>query len=249
MTAEAPARFDAQYETGGMDYHPDLDIFSRTELFQGIPADALREIQAAAVRKHIAAGDMLFQQGDGATSLFLVVAGRLRATQTTLDGQQVIIRYIGPGEIAGYTTLAAGDVHPGTVAAVDDCHLIGWTGTAIKQIMERYSVVAMNAIALLGRRYHEMQVRLRELSTERVERRIGHTLLRLAHQAGRRTAHGIEIAFPLSRQDLAEMSGTTLHTVSRTLSGWEERGIVDCGRRRVIVCKPHALVAIADEED
>jgi CRP-like cAMP-binding protein len=91
-----------------------------------------------------------------------------------------------------------------------------------------------------------MQVRMRELSTERVERRIAHTILRLAQQAGRRTARGIEIAFPLSRQDLAEMAGTTLHTVSRTLSGWEEQGVVDSGRRRVIVRDLKALSMIAE---
>ncbi|MCA6107116.1 Crp/Fnr family transcriptional regulator [Bradyrhizobium cenepequi] len=232
-----------------MDYYPDLDLFARTELFQGTPADALRDLQASAARKRLAAGDILFQQGDGTTSVFVVIAGRLRASQMAQDGQQIIIRYIGPGEVAGYAALMGGDTHPGTVTAVDDSHLIGWTSAIVRQIMERYPIVAINAAALLGRRYHEMQIRLRELSTERVERRIGHMLLRLAHQSGRRTARGIEIAFPLSRRDLAEMVGTTLHTVSRTLSAWEERGIVTCGRCRVVLCKPHALVAIADEED
>jgi CRP-like cAMP-binding protein len=230
-----------------MDCCPDLDLVARNELFQGIPADGVGLLLAAAVRKRLAVGDALFRQGDAADSLFLLIEGRLRASQTTQDGQQIIIRYIGPGEIAGYTVLAGGDIHPGTVTAVDDSYLIGCRSEATKRVMERYPVVALNAVTLLGRRYHEMQIRLRELSTERVERRIGHTLLRLAHQCGRRTVCGIEIAFPLSRQDLAEMAGTTLHTVSRTLRAWEERGIVDCGRRRVILCKPHALVAIADD--
>ena len=115
--------------------------------------------------------------------------------------------------------------------------------------MTRHSSIAMNAVRLLGARYLDMQVRLRELSTEKVERRLAHTILRLAQQAGRRTARGIEIAFPLSRQDLAEMSGTTLHTVSRTLSAWEERGIVDCGRRRIIVARSQLLESIAEEQD
>jgi CRP-like cAMP-binding protein len=68
----------------------------------------------------------------------------------------------------------------------------------------------------------------------------------LVEQAGRRTARGIEIAIPLSRQDLAEMSGTTLHTVSRTLSAWEEQKIVSCGRRRVVVAKADVLTSIAE---
>ncbi|MFH0296309.1 Crp/Fnr family transcriptional regulator [Bradyrhizobium sp. 31Argb] len=238
-----------QHEVGGMDYSPDLDLFARTELFQGTPPEALRFLQASAGRRRLAAGDILFQQGDRTTSLFVVIAGRLRASQMAQDGQQIIIRYLGPGEVAGYAALVGSDTHPGTVTAVDDSHLIGWTSAIVRQIMERYPVVAINALTLLGQRYHEMQIRVRELSTERVERRIGHTLLRLAHQSGRRTARGIEIAFPLSRRDLAEMVGTTLHTVSRTLSAWEERGIVSCGRCRVVLCKPHALVAIADEEE
>jgi CRP-like cAMP-binding protein len=134
------------------------------------------------------------------------------------------------------------------VTAVDDAQLIGCTARVIKDVMLRYPVVAMNALAMLGARYHEMQVRLRELSTEKVDRRIAHTILRLAVQAGRRTSRGIEIAFPLSRQDLAEMCGTTLHTVSRTLSAWEDSGIVDCGRRKVVVSNIQSLTALVEEE-
>lgn len=235
-------------EADSMANHSDLDILGRTELFHGMPSAMLVEIQAAGFRKKLASGEILFQQGDSASSLFVVIAGRLRATQTTLDGQQIIIRYLAPGETAGHTTLTRGVVHPSTVTAVDDSHLIGWSSDTIRKIMEQHSAVAMNALAVLAARYHEIQIRLLELSTEKVEQRIGHTVLRLANQAGRRTARGVEIAFPLSRQDLAEMAGTTLHTVSRILSRWEDLGIVDCGRRQVVLCKPHALMAISDEQ-
>jgi CRP-like cAMP-binding protein len=227
--------------------HPDIDILARSELFRGVSLDALREAQAAAFRKRFAAGDTVLRQDDTAATLYVVVVGRLRATQTGLDGQQIIIRYLGPGEVAGYTSLSGGEVHPGTVVAVDDSHLIGIPSAALREIMARHASVAINAANLLGARYRDLQVRLRELATEKVERRIAHTLLRLAQQAGRRTARGIEIVFPLSRQDLAEMCGTTLHTVSRTLSGWEARGIVDSGRRRVVIAKPDALNDLAEQ--
>ena len=78
-------------------------------------------------------------------------------------------------------------------------------------------------------------------------KRIAHALGRLVVQAGRRTPDGIEIDFPISRQDLAEMTGTTLHTVSRTLSAWESEGIVASGRQKVVITQPHALVAIAGD--
>jgi CRP-like cAMP-binding protein len=92
----------------------------------------------------------------------------------------------------------------------------------------------------------EMQERYRELATEKVERRIARVLLRLTSQMGVKTKDGsIELTF--TRQDLAEMSGTTLYTVSRVLSEWERQGLVEAGRERVLIRKPHGVVQIAEE--
>ncbi len=232
-----------------MEQERDIEILKRTELFRGVPDPVLAELQATSIRRRLAVGDVLFRQGDAVETFYVVIVGRLRVTQTTPEGQQIIIRYLGPGQIAGYAALTGGEHHPGTATALDDSHLFAWPAATIRQLMTRHAIIAVNAAAVLGERYHEMQIRLRELSTERVEQRIAHTVLRLARQAGHRTARGIEIAFPLSRQDLAEMTGTTLHTVSRTLSAWEEKGIVDSGRRRVIVCKADELEMMAAAGD
>src|SRR3546814_9688999 len=78
------------------------------------------------------------------------------------------------------------------------------------------------------------------MQTERVERRIAHGIARLVAQAGRRVEGGILIDFPLSRQDLAEMTGTTLHTVSRTLSAWQALGVVELGRQKLMVRDPRS---------
>ena len=92
----------------------------------------------------------------------------------------------------------------------------------------------------------DTQARVMEMSSEQVEQRIANTLLRLAKQAGRKTDEGIEIDFPISRQEIAEMTGTTLHTVSRTLSSWENQGLVRSGRQKVIVTDPHGLLLVAE---
>jgi CRP-like cAMP-binding protein len=223
----------------------DLQILARTELFRGADNQTLIEARDTAFKRRLATGDVLFSQGDAASATYIVVVGRLRATQTTPDGQQIIIRYIGPGEFAGFMTLSSGTNHPGSAVAVEETHLMGWSVATIRKLMEKHSGVAINALAALGTRYREMQLRLREIATERVEQRIAHAILRLAKHAGRATPNGIEIAIPLSRQDLAEMSGTTLHTVSRVLSAWEYAGHVDTGRRRVMVRKLDALEGVA----
>jgi CRP-like cAMP-binding protein len=97
----------------------------------------------------------------------------------------------------------------------------------------------------------EMQERYRELATERVERRIALTVLRLAAQVGRRTENREEmiVELPLSRQDVAEASGTTVFTVSRVLADWERRGLVEAGRERVLIRNPHGLVQISEGLD
>jgi CRP-like cAMP-binding protein len=113
-------------------------------------------------------------------------------------------------------------------------------------MVARYPSFATVAMSTIGNRLQEAHARIREMSTEVVERRVGHTVLRLAQQSGRREADGIRIDFPISKQDIAEMAGTTLHTVSRILTAWEEAGLVDTGRQKLLLKDPHRLLLIAD---
>jgi CRP/FNR family transcriptional regulator, nitrogen oxide reductase regulator len=100
---------------------------------------------------------------------------------------------------------------------------------------------------VLAGHVREFQNRYRELATERVERRLARTVLRLASQVGRKTDEGVLLDLPLTRQDLAEMSGTTLFTVSRILSQWEDQELVRAGRERLVIRFPHGLVSIAED--
>jgi CRP-like cAMP-binding protein len=228
------------------DSKTDIGILARTEIFRSLSDEALDEVWHLATRKRLARKEVLYHQGDAALNLYVVIVGRLRATQATEEGNQIALRYLGPGELSGYAVLAGIPDYPGTVVAVEDTHLFAWPASVMRQLMGRHSQIALNAVAVLGSRYRETQLRLRELSSETVEHRIAHALLRLASQAGRRTAQGTEICFPLSRQDIAELAGTTLHTVSRTLSAWEKEGIVLSAHRHVVVCRPEALAAIKE---
>jgi CRP-like cAMP-binding protein len=113
--------------------------------------------------------------------------------------------------------------------------------------MEDSSTLALNGLRMVAQRFRDLQRRYKELATERVERRVARTLLRLTRQTGKRTAEGVLLDLPLSRQDLGELTGTTLYTVSRILSRWEQEGLIITGRERVTVRKPHGLVSIAED--
>jgi CRP-like cAMP-binding protein len=216
-------------------------------LFQGLDASQLQEIVGLAQQRQVPRGSFFFGQGDPASTLYVLVTGRVRILQVTLEGQQVLLRVLAPGEMFGGVALLGDAVYPASAEAAQDCVALAWDGKTLARLMERFPRMALNALRLLAGRLQELQDRYRELATERVERRVARTLLRLARQTGRKVEGGVLIDFPLSREDLAKMTGTTLYTVSRILSSWEKKGLIETGRQRVLIHFPHGLVAIAED--
>lgn len=225
---------------------PDRAVLHAVPVFRDLDDAALDAALALALPRFIPRNTAVFEQGDRAEAFFVLLDGRLKVTQTTQTGQQVVLRYIGPVELFGCVAVAGQGDYPGTATAVVDSVVLGWDAAASCHLMERFPKFAMNALGTMGARVQEAHTRLRELATEHVEQRVARAVLRLASQAGQRVAGGVRIEFPLSRQDIAEMTGTTLHTVSRILSRWEQEGLVDSGRQRITIRKPHALVTIAE---
>ncbi len=216
-------------------------------LFQGLDDRALNDVLRTASHRSYAAEAFIFHQGDPAEHLYLLTSGEVKLSQYTPDGQQVILRYAVPGEAFAVIAVLSDASYPVTAQSVQASQVIFWDKESINRLMQRYPTVAINAIAIMAKRVREFQDRMRELATERVERRIARALLRLARQTGKKTPEGVLIDIPLSRQDLAEMTGTTLFTVSRTLRQWEEQGLVKSGREQVLIRYPHGLVTIAED--
>lgn len=88
---------------------------------------------------------------------------------------------------------------------------------------------------------------MRELATQRAERRVAHALLRLARQAGRSTIDGTAIELPLRRKDVADIAGTTLHTASRILTSWEKAGLLATDNQRLTIRRPSEISRIAED--
>ncbi len=227
---------------------PTLDpsLVADLPLFAALGPKDIQDVLARAQSVRIAKHETVFVQGDGADRFFLLLDGRLRVIRTTPDGQQIVVRFVGPGEPFGVARPLRLTVYPGTALAVVDSVALAWPNAAWPELAARFPTLALNALEALGRHLQDANTRILEMATEQVERRIAHALLRLADQAGRKTAEGVLIDFPISRQDIAEMTGTTLHTVSRTLSAWEEKGWIEGGRQRVLLRTPHELVLLVD---
>ncbi len=225
---------------------PDTSLFS-APLFEGLPADDVTAILAAAHRRRHGRAEFVCRQGDPVDAVYMVATGQVRLSQLEPDGQEVVIRFIGPGDIFGAVAAFKATQFPVSGEVVEASEVLAWDRATMTSLVARHPRLGQNLMAILSARIQEMRERIGDLQTQRVERRIARALLRLAQQAGQRTETGILINLPLSRQDLAEMTGTTLYTVSRVLSQWEADDIVKPGRERVEILRPHALVTIAED--
>ena len=224
----------------------DRSLIADMPLFNGFGPGQLDSVLSGARSVRYPKGSAVFEQDGEAHSFFLLLHGRLRVVRLTPDGQQVVVRFVNPGDIFGIAKAIGRDTYPGTaIAAVDSVALL-WPSSLWPELVAAHPALAVNTVQTMGARIQEAHTRVVEMSTEEVERRVAHALLRLANQAGHTVADGIEIAFPISRQDIAEMTGTTLHTVSRILSGWEQAGLVRSGRQRVVIREAHKLFMVAE---
>ncbi len=223
------------------------DTLRQVTFFAGLGDTELETIGAAAALRTVEQDGYYFFQGDPAERIFVLVAGRVKLTQASPDGQQVLLRIAGPHSLFGGVALAQAEAYPVSAQAAENSAALTWPRSAMLAWIEHSPGLAINAMKLMAGQAQDIQERYRQLATERVERRLARTLIRLAAQAGKKSPEGVLIDLTLTRQDLAEMSGTTLFTVSRILSAWEGKGLVSLGRERVVVRYPHGLVVIAED--
>lgn len=221
-------------------------LIKNLELFRALPDEALdAALQHAQVRR-LAGGDAAFQQGEEATHFFVLLHGHLKVVQITAEGEQVVVRYVNPGDVFGIARAMRRSHYPASTIAVQESLALAWPSSEWDQFIAGNPHFAFNALQTVGQRLQDAHSRIRELSTEEVEQRVARAILRLVDQSGEETPEGIQINFPITRQDIAEMTGTTLHTVSRLLSAWKERGLVNSGRKRIVVCALDDLIRLAE---
>lgn len=226
-------------------YHS--DAFARSDLFAGIATDKKTAMLSSGHRIVLASGGTLFREGDPAMRCYFVQNGCFKLSKLHEEGKEATIRYINPGEVIAAIAVFKGRNYPVTAEAIDAAEVVGWGKETILKLMLECAPLAVNMLHAVIDRIDEMQTRYLELVAEQVEQRVARALLRIMKHSGRKTSDGILIDMRLSRQELADYIGTTLYTVSRTLSSWEKSGWVKSQRERITVTDPHALVMFAEK--
>lgn len=222
-------------------------IVAQCPLFNELSHRECDEIVAAGRVYDVPAGGFYFQQGEDSVMHYVLISGRVKMSMLSDEGDLIIVNYFGPGEGIGIVVSLNNKPFPLTAEAIEPSTAIGWTRDTMLDLMQGNAQLAINGMNMVGSRFGKMLNRFQEMATQRVEQRLARTLTRLVREFGRRTNDGLLIDISLSREELAQMTGTNLYNVSRILSKWEGEGLIMTSRKRVTMLMPHELVALAED--
>ena len=230
---------------------PKLDesLLSDLPPFSRLGKSQIRDILDQASSRRYEEGAAIFREGHDADRFFLLLDGYLRVIRTTPGGEQIIVLHISPGQLFGIAPALQRDTYPATSVAAAESIALSWPVRLWPEFTAKYDGFATESYKTLGARLGQIQETLTEMATQAVEKRVAAAVLRMVNQSGRKTDEGIEIAFPVTRQNISDMTGTTLHTVSRLLSAWEKAGMVQSTRKHIVVTAPHRLVVLSNATD
>ena len=229
---------------------PTGEALLRSRVFDGLTVAERERWLSRATTASFARGETLARQGDPARSFYLLESGFLKLLQLTAEGTELIMRFVVPGEPFGGVVALSDAPYPVTAVAVQPSVVRMWSRETVAHLLGATPQVRVNIMREIATHMTEALTRVRELTTARVGVRLAHTLLRLARQCGRRTADGcVLITQPLTRQELADLTGTTLYTVSRTLTRWESEGLLETRKRLLLLRSLEKLEEVGGAED
>lgn len=214
-------------------------------IFAGLDAPGRLMILAAARPRALKPRDVLAREGEPADTFYLVQLGHLKLSRLSPDGSEIVMRFVGPGGPFGGIVAVGDTAYPLTAIAAEPARVLCWTRDVLFTLMTTYPQLRTNIVTQISHHLSDALTRVQEVTTDRVEQRVARALIRLAAHGGVPTATGVDIAHPLTRDELAGLVGTSLFTVSRLLARWEADGLIASKRRRITVLNPDRLAALA----
>jgi CRP-like cAMP-binding protein len=214
-------------------------------LFNALSPDELEALSEGSFPAYAERGEPIWLAGADSHIGIAIGTGFVKMTRSSPQGVEIAVELLGPGQVAGLLTAVEGRSYPLSATAVTSCHYVKIPSPLFLSVYKSSNALKEQIVRTLGprlRRAHDMMTRM---STGRVEGRIAAVLLILADSYGTEGPEGEEIAVPLTRQDLAEMAGTTTETAIRVMSRWQRSGIVTTTQQRITIRDAAALSANA----
>ncbi|NCT91849.1 Crp/Fnr family transcriptional regulator [Cellulomonas sp. APG4] len=223
-----------------------MQVLGRVPYLEGLSREQLEAIDARLVALSWAEGDPLYRAGEPAEHLFVLASGRVKVTRSTADGAQVITDLLVPGDLFGTVSTLGEPEHPETAEALTTVCALRMDAATFRAVLAEHPGVALRVLDDVAARLAAARAGAVRAAGGTVEARVAGVLLRLADRLGQdRHDGGTLLQVPLSRADLAAMSGSTPESVSRVVSRWRREGVVDAGRRWIAVVDRDRLAALA----
>lgn len=228
--------------------HTRHKILSQVPFFSHLSVEEVTEVNQLFHEQGYKSGESVYFAGEPATHLYVVAVGKVKLIRHTLSGQDIVLDMLTPGEFFGSLSVLGDEEYQDTAQAQTNCCVLAITAETFQTVLQRYPSVALSALNMVTHRLKEVHETVRQLSAHSVEQRIAAALLKLAEKVGEQQAEGLLIQVPLSRQDLAEMTGTTTETASRVMSQFQKDGFISTGRQWVAITNAAELESIAAGE-
>jgi len=222
-----------------------LSLLRRVTLFAQLDDSQLAEVNRLFRERGYAAGERVYFRGNLARFFYVVADGKVKLVLAAARGQDVLLEILGPGDTFGTMPMFGDDVYPDTDEAQTDSCLLTITAADLRTVLERHPPVAHKLIGVLSEQLRSARETIRRVSTGSIESRVAASLLKLADQLGQDDRGAVLIQVLLTRQDLADMTGAQVETVSRIMSGFRKDGLIRSGRGWVAVVDRERLAAIA----
>lgn len=204
-------------------------LLARATLFRRLSREDRSRLAAVTVARSYRRGDVVFQEGDDSTHLFTVLSGRVKAVKLTPSGQEAILEIFGAGDPLGAVAVYEGRPYPASAVVMEDASCLRIERAAFFALLEEHPSLVRGVLSGLNLRLVELTRRITELMGGRVENRLARLLVRLGREFGQPAGEGREglfIPMSLTRQELADMTGTTVETCIRVMSRWSRDRIV-----------------------
>ena len=228
---------------------PQSRVLAKVAIFSGLTENELDFLSQRALPRKFSAGQSVFGEGEPCSGLYVVESGHVRIFKSSANGREQVLSIDGPGSSIAELPVFDGGNYPASVTAIDDATLLFVSKQDFQALCLAHPQVALKVLRVVGARLRRLVGIIEELSFTTVRHRLASFLLRLAQKEGKRTAAGVEIALPVSNQELASQIGTVRELVSRNLSRLQSEGILKIDGRTVIVCNVKALEAETDSAE
>jgi CRP/FNR family transcriptional regulator len=226
--------------------HDAARILRASPVFASLPQKDLDALAEGAREDRYRARDYVFMEGDAAAWLCVVKTGRVKIVKHSRAGKDVVLELLGPGEVFGGVAVIERRPYPAAAQAMEPSVVVKVPADAVVAVSDRHPGVIREMALMIGRRLRDAHDSVRSLSVDPVEARLAAQLLRLAEREGTRGKEGLALPFHLTRQSLADMTGTTVETTIRVVSRWLRDEIVLDEDGRLVVRDVGALRDLAE---